>query len=138
MAQTWLGPIFLKEEGGYQIVLRALNHYKKRLETIGSSPELSQAPMFVQIVQMEAQKTHPKIKQIINQLNQGLENPEILKNLQNEIPSITKALDSYQSDLQKATKKQHPYYVDLIPNSESLQEDFPQIRIALEKINQFS
>ena len=58
--KTWLGGIYLKEEGGYEIILRALNHYKKRLRTISSSPELSEAPMFVQVVEQEAMKTFPK------------------------------------------------------------------------------
>ncbi len=32
--------VYLKDEGGYEIVLKSLNHYKKRLRTIGNSPEL--------------------------------------------------------------------------------------------------
>ena len=39
---VWLGGIFLKNEGGYEIVLRSLAHYKKRLRSIGESPELKE------------------------------------------------------------------------------------------------
>ena len=31
--KLWIGGIYLKEEGGYQIILRSLNHYKKRLQS---------------------------------------------------------------------------------------------------------
>ena len=41
--KLWLGGIYLKEEGGYEIILSSLNHYKKRLQTIHASPELKEA-----------------------------------------------------------------------------------------------
>ena len=41
--KVWLGGIFLKDEGGYEIILKSFAHYKKRLQTIGSSPELKEA-----------------------------------------------------------------------------------------------
>ena len=34
---VWIGGIFLKDEGGYEIVSRSLAHYKKRLRTINES-----------------------------------------------------------------------------------------------------
>jgi len=40
---VWIGGIFLKDEGGYEIVSRSLAHYKKRLRTISESPELKEA-----------------------------------------------------------------------------------------------
>ena len=40
---VWMGGIFLKDEGGYEIVLKSLAHYKKRLQTIHESPELKEA-----------------------------------------------------------------------------------------------
>ena len=40
---VWMGGIFLKDEGGYEIVLKSLVHYKKRLQTIHASPELKEA-----------------------------------------------------------------------------------------------
>ena len=41
--KVWLGGIFLKDEGGYEIMLKSFAHYKKRLQTIGNSPELKEA-----------------------------------------------------------------------------------------------
>ena len=40
---VWMGGIFLKDEGGYEIVLKSLTHYKKRLQTNHQSPELKEA-----------------------------------------------------------------------------------------------
>ncbi len=138
MTETWLGGIFLKEEGGYEIVLRALNHYKKRLRTISSSPELSEAPMFVQVVEQEAMKTFPKIQNIIEQVNQCLTDTSSLNQLENEIPIIEKSLSSYKTDLQKALIGSHEYYTKLIPEANSHKADLKLIENALQKINQFS
>ncbi len=135
---VWLGAIFLKEEGGYQIVLRALNHYKKRLRTINSSPELSEAPMFVQVVQQEAMKTAPQIQNIIEQINEGLDDINSLNQLQNNVTFIEKSLNSYKSDLQKALSETHHYYVQLIPESKNYESDLALIENALQKIVQFS
>jgi len=139
MAESiWLGAIFLKEEGGYQIVLRALNHYKKRLRTINTSPELSGAPMFVQVVEQEAMKTFPKIKNIIEQINEGLNDINSLNQLQNDVTFIEKSLNSYKIDLEKALSETHQYYVQLIPESKKYKSDLALIENALQKIAQFS
>ena len=134
----WLGIIYLKEEGGYSLVLRALNHYKKRLATIGSSPELSEAPMFVQIIKQEAIKTIPKINFLMNQVTEGLKKPELLVKLEAEIPMLTKAMNSYHSDLTKSLNNSHRYYSELIPNPQDLKDDLTQTKTGLFKIQEFS
>jgi len=135
---VWLGAIFLKEEGGYQIVLRALNHYKKRLRTISSSPELSGASMFVQVIEQEAMKTYPLIQNIIKQINEGLDDVNSLNQLQNNVTLIEKSLNSYKTDLEKALSETHHYYVQLIPESKKYESDLALIENALQKIVQFS
>jgi len=32
--KIWIGGIYLKDEGGYEIVLKSLQHYKKRLRSM--------------------------------------------------------------------------------------------------------
>ena len=55
--KIWLGGIYLKEEGGYDIILRSLNHYKKRLMTVDKSPEIKDsAAMFGGILKQAAMK----------------------------------------------------------------------------------
>lgn len=136
--KTWLGAIYLKEEGGYEIILRALNHYKKRLQTINSSPELSEAPMFVQVVQQEAMKNIPKIQNIIEQISNSLDDANSLNALQNDVSFMEKSLNSYKTDLQKALSNTHQYYIKLIPEANSYKPDLELIDYALQKITQFS
>ena len=63
--RTWIGGIYLKEEGGYVIILKSLIHYKKRLQTIHQSPELKEAAaMFVPLLQSIARKKIPVIDEV--------------------------------------------------------------------------
>ena len=41
--KIWLGGIYIKDEGGYEIILKSLNHYKTRLKTLNDSPELKES-----------------------------------------------------------------------------------------------
>lgn len=136
--KVWLGRIYLKEEGGYEIVLRALHHYKKRLKSIGRSPELRDAAMFSQIVQQEAMKTSPAIDQAISKIKNGLENSDALNDLQSDIPIFEKALSCYQADIQKAKNNPDKFYSELIPDVRIAAADLEKIKIALSKIPEFT
>lgn len=136
--KAWLGGIYLKEEGGYEIVLRALNHYKKRLKSIGRSPELQGAAMFAQVVQQEAKKTGPLVDQTINKIKNGLENPDSLNELQADIPVFEKALGCYQSDIQKAQSESDAFYSELIPDLKVALSDLQKIKTALSRLSEFS
>ena len=53
----WVGGIYLKEEGGYEIILKSLAHYEKRLKTIHASPEVKEAAaMFAPVLQHKLKK----------------------------------------------------------------------------------
>jgi hypothetical protein len=136
--KVWLGRIYLREEGGYEIILKALHHYKKRLKNIGRSPELRDAPMFAQLLQQEASKTGPLIEPIINKIKTGLQNPESLQSLHSDISIFEKALKCYQSDIQKSQTSLDSFYSDLISDKNAAALDLAKIKDALEKINQFS
>ena len=57
MDKIWLGGIYLKDEGGYEIILKSLNHYKNRLKTLNGSPELKEAgAAFGSILNQQARK----------------------------------------------------------------------------------
>ena len=61
--KIWLGGIYLKDQGGYEIILKSLIHYKKRLQTIHASPELKEAAaMFAPVLQSQAKKRIPMIE----------------------------------------------------------------------------
>ena len=138
MSQVWIGGIYLKEEGGYEIILRSLSHYRKRLKSIGRSPELANAPMFAQIVLQEANKTGPLIDPAISKINNALENPETLTAMQEDISLYERALICYQSDIQKAQNETDEFYLKLISDNAMAMTDYQNIKMALEKIKQFS
>lgn len=134
--KIWLGGIFLKEEGGYELVLRSLRHYKKRLRNIDKSPEIKDAPMFAQIVLHEAQKTYPIIDEVINKISEGLQNPDTLKNLESDLPIFEKALNCYQSDIQKIQTSS--FYSELISDKNTASADSANIQSALTRLTEFS
>jgi len=73
--KSWIGGIYLKEEGGYQIILKSLVHYKKRLQTIHASPELKEAAaMFAPVLQSQAKKRIPIIEEVKEKMEQSLLN----------------------------------------------------------------
>ena len=62
--KIWMGGIYLKESGGYKIILKSLIHYKKRLQTIHASPELKEAAaMFAPVLQSQSKKRIPMIEE---------------------------------------------------------------------------
>lgn len=133
--KTWVGGIYLKEEGGYELVLRSLRHYKKRLRNIGKAPEIKDAPMFAQIVQHEAMKAYPLIDGVINKISEGLQSQDALKSLESDIPILEKALNCYQSDIQKI--QTDSFYSELIPDKNLAGSDYPSIKPALKRITEF-
>lgn len=130
---AWRGIIFFKDEDGYKIILRALVHYKKRLRTIRSSPELSGAAMFSQIIEQEAVKTHGKIEALIAKIPQYLTDSQCT-DLADEIPIFEKALKSYRSDLLKAQSSEHEYYEKLIESHIIHNTEISTIDDALNKL----
>ena len=136
MNNVWLGSIFIKNEGGYEILISALKHYKKRLRNIASSPELQDAPMFKQVVEQEAMKTYPHIDVLIKKINHGLINSEKLHDIEQDIPILEKSLQNYSSDLQKAMNTNSEYYSNLLECVDPSNE-LNQVNIALEKIKEF-
>lgn len=133
--KVWLGRIYLKEEGGYELILRALYHYKKRLRNIRRSPEVKDAPMFAQIIEQEAQKAYKTADSVIAKISEGLQNPESLKDLESDLSIMEKALACYQSDIQKTDTDS--FYSELISDKNTAGLDLPKIKSALEKITTY-
>lgn len=137
--KIWLGGIYLKDEGGYEIVLKSLDHYKKRLKTIGNSPELKDsAAMFASILQQEAMKTIPRIDEITKRIKEGLSDINLLNTLSKDSPFLVKALLCYETDIKKAQDTGHEYFLKLVGDLRSVKNDLAVIKYALNKISQFS
>ena len=137
--KIWLGGIYLKEEGGYEIILRALTHYKKRLLRIDKSPELrDSAAMFGGILRQAAIKTIPTIDEVTKEIQASLINPQESNTLSQHVSILEKALTSYETDIQKAQDTGHEYYLSLIGDLSKIKNDLELIKIARLKINQFN
>ena len=136
--KIWLGGIYLKDEGGYEIILRALIHYKKRLMTVDKSPEIKDsAAMFGGILRLAAMKAIPKIDEIIQKIQRGLPDAHSVNSLKEDIPFLVKALTSYETDIQKAQDTGHEYYLKLIGDLASVKNDLELVKTAKSKIIQF-
>ena len=136
--KTWLGGIYFKDEGGYEIILKSLNHYKNRLRTLNKSPELKEAAaMFAPVLNQQAMKTIPKIDEITKKIQDSLNSMESINKLQEDIPFLEKALACYESDIHKAEDTGYEYFMTLVGDMVQARKDLDVIKIALNKINQF-
>lgn len=137
--KIWLGAIYLRDEGGYEIILRSLNHYKKRLKTLGSSPELKDSSaMFGSLLQQEAMKTIPKIDEMTKKIKDALSDDMVLNSLSEDRSFLVKALSCYESDINKAQNTGHEYFLKLVGDLPFVKKDLDIVKNALDKINQFS
>ena len=136
--KIWIGRLFLKNEGGYEIILKSLEHYKKRLKTISNSPELKDsAAMFSSVLNQEAMKTIPKIEEVIKKIRAGLLDEESLDTLKEEIPFMQKSLVCYESDINKARDTGHEYFLRLIGDMRVAEKDMTHVKYAQKKIDEF-
>jgi hypothetical protein len=137
--KIWLGAIYLKDEGGYKITLKALNHYRNRLRTMNDSPELKNAAaMFASVLNQQASKTIPEIDKIIQKIQNNLTDVKLISSLIEDIPFLEKALSCYHSDICKAEDTGHEYFVKLVGNMQEARNDKEVIKKALRKIKQYS
>ncbi len=137
--KIWIGAIYLKDEGGYEIVLKSLRHYKNRLRTMGNSPELKEAgAMFAPVLNQQAMKTVPKIDEVIQKIQDNIGDIRSVNKLSEDIPFLEKALTCYEADIHRAQDIGHEYFVKLVGNMSEAKNDLKTIKIALEKINQYS
>ena len=133
--KIWLGAIYLKDEGGYEIVLKSLRHYKNRLKTMGNSPEIKNAAaMFAPVLNQQAMKTIPKIDEVIQKIQNYLKDIQLVNELSNDVPFLEKALSCYEADIHKAEDTGHEYFVKLVGNMVEAKKDLETIKIALSKI----
>lgn len=137
--KIWLGGIFLKNEGGYEIILKAFRHYKKRLQTMGNSPELKEAAaMFAPVLQQQAVKIIPRIDETVTKIQNVLSDIIPINSLEDDIQLMQRALECYQSDIEKAENTGNEYFLKLLGDLLTAKKDSADIAKAINKINQFS
>ena len=137
--KVWLGGIFLKDEGGYEIILKSFAHYKKRLQTIGSSPELKEAAaMFAPVLQQQAVKIVPQIDVTVSKIQDALSDSIPVDSLADDVSLMQKALECYQTDIEKAETTGHEYFQKLLGDITRAKQDSTIIAQAIDKIKQVS
>ena len=137
--KIWLGGIYLREEGGYKIILKSLIHYKKRLQTIHASPEVKQAAaMFAPVLQSQAKKRIPMIESTKENIEKFLLDSKATEELEQNLEVIEKALECRKSDIEKAESTSEDYFIKLIKDVEESKKDLPDIENALLKIKSYT
>ena len=137
--KIWLGGIYLREEGGYKIILKSLTHYKKRLQTIHASPEVKQAAaMFAPVLQSQAKKRIPMIESTKENIEKFLLDSTSIESLEQNLEIIEKALECRKSDIEKAESTSEDYFIKLIKDVEESKKDIPDIDNALLKIKAYT
>ena len=137
--KSWLGGIYLKDEGGYEILLKSLTHYEKRLKTIHLSPELKEAAaMFAPVLQSQARKRVPMINEAKEKIEKILLDTIPIQSLEQDLEILTKALECYKSDIEKAEDTGVEYFVKLLGDVHKARNDMDSIENALIKIKQYS
>jgi hypothetical protein len=136
--KIWMGGIYLKEEGGYQIILKSLTHYKKRLQTIHASPELKEAAaMFAPVLQSQAKKRIPMIENTIEKIEIFLLDSTKSELLKEDLEILEKALECRKSDIEKAENTSDEYFVKLLGEIQESKKDTDSINNALKKIKEY-
>ena len=137
--KLWIGGIYLKEEGGYEIILKSLIHYRKRLQTIHESPELKEAAaMFAPILQSTARKKIPIIAEVKKVIYQVLLNLVPSQSLEKNLEILQKALECRKADIEKAEDTGAEYFITLLGDVSEAKKDLELIQKALTKIKQYS
>ena len=137
--KIWLGRIYLREEGGYKIILKSLIHYKKRLQTIHASPEVKQAAaMFAPVLQSQAKKRIPMIESTKENIERFLLDSTSTESLEQNLEIIEKALECRKSDIEKAESTSEDYFIKLVKDVEESKKDIPDIDNALLKIKAYT
>ncbi|MCS5528253.1 MAG: hypothetical protein NZ747_03150 [Nitrosopumilus sp.] len=137
--KLWIGGIYLKDEGGYEILLKSLTHYEKRLKTIHLSPELKEAAaMFAPVLQSQARKRVPMINEAKEKMEKILLGTIPIQSLEQDLEILTKALECYKSDIEKAEDTGVEYFIKLLGNVQDARKDLEPIKDALIKIKQYS
>ena len=135
MAESWIGWVFFKYEGGYEIIIKSLDHYRKRLKTIGNSPEIKgAAAMFASVLHQEAMKTTPKIDNAVKKIKECLSGKRSADSLIEDIPLFQKALACYESDIKKAQDTRYEYFLNLVGDIAIAKKDVSRIKSAQNKI----
>lgn len=102
MSRCWRGAEYLVAGDGYLIVLVSLEHYTKRLRSMGEDPQLGGAGMFAMTIQQAAAKRLPIASRTLNGVRGFLAGTEKAATLADDVPTMVSALECYEADIRRA------------------------------------
>lgn len=132
---VWIGSIYLKDEGGHEIVLRSLRYYLKILANISAAPEEYGPRMIAQLLEHEANKMGPTILEVRRNLMRGLTDTALLADIRDHIPHIKRALESYESGVRSAMRGDR-HYCGLVPEKHRNEKEIRLITEAKRRITE--
>jgi hypothetical protein len=106
---------------------------------MGNSPELKEAAaMFAPVLQQQAVKIIPRIDETVTKIQNVLSDIIPINSLEDDIQLMQRALECYQSDIEKAENTGNEYFLKLLGDLLTAKKDSADIAKAINKINQFS
>lgn len=135
--RVWIGGIYLKDEGGYEVVLRALRYYLKLLKGISEAPATSGSPTLARLLQQEADRVGPAVLRAGQNLKSGLADPETLAAVQNNVQHIQKALDSYRAGVREALGGS-VYHKELVGKGHLTEDESLAVEEARRRVEEFA
>ena len=130
---------FSKMKVGTKLYSNLLDIIKNGYKTIGNSPELKEAAaMFAPVLQQQAVKIVPQIDATVSKIQDALSDSIPVDSLADDVPLIQKALECYQSDIEKAETTGHEYFQKLLGDIPKAKQDSANIAQAIDKIKQVS
>lgn len=129
--KNWLGALYLCG-GGCGIVLRSLSHYRRRMLTMGRSPEMEGVPAFAPLLKAQAAKAVPGIDAATGRVVEfvaGRASAPL-----DDAKLIDKALACHAADIRKAQKDGGGYFAELVGDAAS---DPGDIELAREELRRY-
>ena len=111
---VWIGGIYLRDEGGHEVALRALRYYLKVLRDISTAPDVYGPPTIALLLQQEADRIGPAVLNAGRSLKKGLVDPVALAEIRRDTKHIQRALESYVPGVRAAAEgsKYHCRFVE--------------------------
>jgi hypothetical protein len=94
--------------------------------------------MFAPVLQQQAVKIIPRIDEIVTKIQNVLSDIIPINSLEDDIQLMQRALECYQSDIEKAENTGNEYFLKLLGDLLTAKKDSADIAKAINKINQFS
>ena len=92
--------------------------------------------MFAPVLQQQAGKIIPKIDETVSKIQDVLSDSIPVDSLADDIPLMQRALECYQSDIEKAETTGHEYFQKLLGDIPKAKQDSTNITQAIDKIKQ--